>query len=269
MVIHEEKRKVLADYISDVRASASGFEVNGAGVYRVIQIANKKPYVCISASRLRNKDKTLRTPEENRKKNAELLSDIKKEGLYAYEMVGGTTEGYCKECGEAMPEDECGCGSTDRGERHVVESSYFVPFDGKRDLTDFINLFVHLRDHYEQDAILVGLPKAYDYKGWEPPYGLIIGNHYGLNRPSNSADIYGTEATIKTFDKFGSIAIDPKKNRTIDWVVAGVSVPQTALGAFGMQKKGLRWFWDDIPEPKASDFEGETKQRAAQKILGS
>lgn len=267
----EQRQKIIgaANGKGNKRLSASGMEIDAASVYRVIQIANKKPYVCITASRYKDKKtKRIRTPEENNKKNQELLADIKAEGFYAYEMVGGTTEGYCKDCGNEMPEDKCEkCGSKEKTEKQVVESSYFIPYDNRREITEFINIFTRLRDKYEQEAILVGLPKAFDYEDWKPILGMEIGNHYGVY-PSK-VDSYGSEATMKTFDKFGSIAIDPKKNRTIDWVVAGVSQPQGSMGAFGMHKWGLRWFWDDLPEVKASDFEGETKQRAVQKILDS
>jgi len=267
----ELRQKIVAaaNGKDNTRLSASGFEINSASVYRVIQIANKKPYACISASRYQDKKtKRIRTPEENKKKNAELLATIKKEGFYAYEMVGGFTEGYCKKCKNQMPEEKCdNCGSSEKAEQQVVESSYFVPYSDRKDLTTFVNIFTKLRDEYEQDAVLIGLPKAFDYKGWEPPLGMEIGNHYGVY-PNNPIS-YGTEATMKTFDKFGSIALDPKKNRIIDWVVAGVSLPQGSMGCFLMDKIGLKWFWDGFPEVKASDFEGETKQRAVQKILDS
>ena len=265
----EQRQKIVAaaNGKDNTRLSASGMEINSASVYRVIQIANKKPYVCITASRYKEKDGRIRTPEENNKKNQELLADIKAEGFYAYEMVGGTTEGYCKDCGNEMPEEKCeDCGSKEKTEKQVVESSYFVPYS-RRELTEFINIFIRLRDKYEQEAILVGLPKAFEYKDWKPILGMKIGNHYGVYVKKVLA--YGTEATIKTFDKFGSIAIDPKKNRIIDWVIAGVSQPQGSMGAFGMSRMGLVWFWDSFPEVKASDFEGETKQRAVKKILGS
>ena len=266
----ELRQKIVAaaNGKDNTRLSASGFEINSASVYRVIQIANKHPYACISASRLVDDDGHERTPEENKQKNIELLADIKGEGFYAYEMVGGFPEGYCKKCKNKMPSNECGrCGSSEKAERTVVESSYFVSYDKRKTLSDFVNFFTKLRDKYGQDAVLIGLPKAFDYKGWKPPLGMKIGNHYGVY-PSK-VDSYGSEATIKTFDQYGSIAIDPKKNRIIDWVIAGVSQPQGSMGAFGMSRMGLVWFWDSFPEVKASDFEGETKQRAVKKILGS
>lgn len=246
------KREVIANVATTNHSAYCGFEVDAAGVYRVIQIANKKPYVAISANRHNL------SPKENKDQNAKLLAQIKSAGLYAYEMIGGFEEEYTE--------------NNEKKYKHVTENSFFVPFDERRTLTAFIELFVKLMREYEQNSILLGLAKEYDYKGWNPATtdfkDLEIGGHYFINKDGSIFKV-GTQATIQIFDKYGSIALDPKKNRTIDWVIAGVTLPNSPNGCFMMNRVGLKWFWDSFPEVKASDFEGETKQRAVQKILDS
>lgn len=242
-----ELRQKIVGTANTNYSAFNGFEVEAGSVYRVIQIANKTPYVAMSA----NRDKY--TPKENKERNAKLLGQIKAKGLFAYEMIGGWEEEYEKD-GEKKT-------------KQVVENSFFIPFDGRRTLIDFIEFFVARMKEWEQDAILLGLPKGFDYKDWKWK-NLEIGNHYFVSKDGKCSKA-GSEATLKTFDKFGSIALDPKKNRAIEWVVAGVTKPGSSSGCFLMDKAGLKWFWDSFPEVKASDFEGETRQRAVQKILDS
>ena len=226
----------------------AGFDVEAASVYRVIQIANSKPYVAISASRKKDEKGQILDPKENNQRNEQLLKDIKEAGLYAYQMIGG------------YEEDQ-----QDGSKAQVVENSFFVPYDKRTDLTDFINLFIELRDKYNQDTILVGLPQKYDYpEGWEPPMDMSIGNHYYVSK--TKADSVGTEAVIQTFDKYGSIAIDPHKNRIIDWVIAGVTTPSSSSGCFLMNRVGLKWFWDGFNKPEI-ETSNETVKRALAKIL--
>ena len=249
-----DKREIIANVATTNHSAYGGFEVEAAGVYRVIQIANKKPYVVISGNR------NELTPAQNKEQNSKLLSQIKSAGLYAYEMIGGFEEEY-KENGEKKT-------------KHVVENSFFIPFDEQRTLTEFIEMFVQLMREYKQNSILLGLADSYDYKDWSPDKAkfkdeglkkLEVGGHYFIKADSSFEKV-GSKATIQIFDKYGSIAIDPKKNRIIDWVIAGVTIPSSPSGCFMMNRKGLKWFWDSFPEVKASDYEGETKQRAVQKI---
>ena len=249
-----ELRQKIVGTANTNYSAFKGFEVDAAGVYRVIQIANKKPYVAISGHRHEN------TPEQNKKQNENLLAEIKAFGLYAYEMIGGFEEEYEKD-GEKRYKD-------------VTENSFFVPYDERGGLTNFIEFFVARMKEFKQNSILFGLPKEYDYKDWTPQSAgfktpilekLEIGFHFFVNK-TDSIDKLGTQADIKTFDKYGSIALDPKKNRIIDWVIAGVTLPNSPSDCFQMNRNGLKWFWDSFPEVKASDYEGETKQRAVQKI---
>lgn len=219
------------------------FEVSGASVYRIIQIANSSPYVAISASR-----KKLSTQENNQRHTA-LLQDIKEAGLYAYQMIGGYEE-----------TDE-----NDSSKTHqVIESSFFVPFP-HTNLTEFIELFQRLQKKYDQDAILVGLPNEYDYKNWKPILGLDVGGHYFITQ-DGKAEKVGTKATIKTFDKYGSIGIDPKKNRIIDWAIAGITTPNGSSGCFLLNRAGLKWFSEGTQINVANENQ-EKVQKALKKIL--
>lgn len=194
------------------------FCVEAAGVYRVIQIANKKPYAAISASRHNL------SPEENNKRSRDLLADIKRSGLYAYEMIGGYEE---------TKED----GST----AQVVENSFFVPFDERRKLKDFINLFKELTAKYGQEAFLLGLPGGYDYQNYPiESESLKAGFHYFVDK-SGSGTSVGTKAAPHVFEQFGSIVIDPKRNRALEWRVVGTTQPTSVSGRVLMDKLGLRW----------------------------
>jgi len=196
--------------------------VEAAGVYRVIQIANSKPYVTLSANRHEF------DWEENKRRNAELLRTIKEKGLYAYEQVGGFEE---KKDGRKV---------------QVVESSFFVPYrENTMNLPEFIQIFETLRDKYKQDSILIGLPAAYQgYDGdvvvLERGLELKTGQHYYLTA-AGTAEAVGTNATIQTFERYGSIAIDPKKNRMIEWVLAGTVQPRSVNARTWMDKMGLLW----------------------------
>jgi len=222
----------------------ASWDVEAAGVYRVIQIANKKPYVAISASRKGFDAKTNNTRSE------QLLKDIKEAGLFAYQMIGGYEEV-----------------DDDGSKSQVVESSFFVPYNGKCSLTDFINLFIELRDKYNQQAVLIGLPAAFDYKQWESHLPkLKAGGHYFVSK--DNVDFVGTTAAIQTFDKYGSIAIDPKKNRIIDWAISGVTTPNGSGPCFLMNRKGLKWFWDGFNSTQnIEQGKSETVKRALSKIL--
>ena len=184
----EIKERLLAAY--NEHTSVIGRDrycVEAAGVYRVIQIANKKPYAAISASRHNL------SAEENNQRSKDLLSDIKGKGLYAYEMIGGYEE----------TKDD---GST----AQVVESSFFVPFDERRSLNEFINLFKELTSKYGQEAFLLGLPEGYDYQNNPIESGnLKAGFHYFVDK-SGSGTSVGTKAAPHVFEQFGSIVIDPK-----------------------------------------------------------
>ena len=216
----------------------AGFDVEAASVYRVIQIANSKPYVTISASR------NELNAAENNERNEQLLSEIKASGLYAYEMIGGFEE--------KRPDNTL---------FQVVESSFFVPFNGGN-LSDFISLFRELLAKYNQEAILVGLPESY----WKSDIkDLVAGGHYFIYVSGKVVKI-GTKAVIQTFDKYGSIAIDPKKNRIIDWVIAGVTTPNGSKGCFAMDRVGLKWFWDSFKQPEIVT-NNETVKRAIAKIV--
>lgn len=201
--------------------------VEAAGVYRVIQIANKKPYAAISASRSQY------SPEENNKRAASLLSDIKSTGLYSYEMIGGYEE------------------TTDDGEKvQVVENSFFVPYDERRPLAQFIRLFQELTSKYGQESFLLGLPAEYDYEhSIVGPIDLAAGQHYFVNKFGKGTSV-GTKATMQTFDKFGSLAIDPKKNRILEWVTVGTTAPTSVSGRILMEKMGLAWSVPKSPRPE-------------------
>lgn len=236
------REKIIAQAkLGNHAAIYAGFDVDAASVYRVIQIANSKPYVTISASRKKFDTAT------NNERTKELLEDIKGAGLYAYQMIGGYIEDQ-----------------PDGTKEQVVENSFFVPYDERTDLTDFINLFIELRDKYDQDTLLVGLPKKYNYNsGWEPPVGMETGWHYYVSK--SGAEKVGSEAVVKTFDKYGSIAIDPHKNRIIDWVIVGVTTPSSSSGCFLMNRANLKWFWDG--KKPAIETENEAVKRALQKIV--
>ena len=174
-------------------------KAQAAGVFRIIQIANKKPYVAISASRHNF------TNEENDKRNKEMLSDIKSLGLYAYEMLGGYEE--TKKDGSKV---------------QVVEDSFFVPFDERRTLDAFINSFIELTAKYSQESFLLGLPAGYDYENFPTSYpSLKTGFHYFVNKDGHGT-VAGTKATIKTFEDYGSIGRDPRKNRILEWKIVGL-----------------------------------------------
>jgi len=239
------KKIIVQAKLGQHAALYASFDVEAASVYRVIQIANKKPYVCISASRKTN------SVEDNREKTKELLSHIKEAGLYAYQLIGGYEE--------EQPDGRFA---------HVVESSFFVPFDERSELSDFIHLFKNLMVQYNQDSILLGLPEGFDYKDWKPEKDIEVGGHYLIYR-NGTAEKIGTKAIIQNFDKFGSIAIDPNKDRIIEWVIAGVTTPSGASGCFAMNRAGLRWFWDTFPETNPKDYADEQKavKRALAKVL--
>lgn len=219
----------------------ASFDVEAAGVYRVIQIANKKPYVIISASRKQF------SAAENKKRSEQLLKEIKEYDLYAYQMIGGYEE--------EQP---------DGTKTQVIESSFFVPYNDT-DLNNFIGIFKKLMIKYDQQSILVGLPENYDYGAWEPTIeGLDKGGHYFVYT-NETAEKIGTKATIQTFDKYGSIAIDPHKNRAIDWVIAGITTPSDSSGCFVMNRAGLKWFWDSFKKPEI-DTNNETIKNALQRF---
>lgn len=233
------RQKVLASYrVSGPFHSVShlGPEcIEAAGVYRVIQIANSKPYATISASRHE------RTHEENNAENFKLLGEIKSKGLYAYEQIGGYEE--------TQP---------DGSVKQVVESSFFVPYrEDAMSLDEFVGFFEGLMKKYRQEAILVGLPKAYEKYPDGTVDGMKPGSHY-LLFPDGKHQAIGTDANVKTFEKIGSIAIDPKKNRVIEWVVAGTMQPRTVLGRVAMDKMGLLWMqgFDTVEIPADSTNRG-------------
>jgi len=243
----EIKRDVRSKIITQAKLGGhlgvyAAFDIEAASVYRVIQIANKKPYVTISASR-----KKL-SAAENKKRSEDLLKEIKESGLYAYQMIGG------------YEEDQ-----QDGTKAQVVEASFFVPYDERSDLSDFIKLFKLLMDKYDQQSILLGLPEGYDYGEWKPDIaGLDIGGHYFVYS-NGTVEKVGTKAVIQTFDKYGSIATDPHKDRIIDWVIAGITTPNSSGECFVMNRAGLKWFWDNLNNQEIST-DNETLKRALKKI---
>ena len=181
-------------------------KAQAAGVYRIIQIANKKPYAAISASRYNLSN------EENTARAKTLHSDIKSLGLYAYEMIGAWVE--TKDDGSKV---------------QVYEESFFIPFDERRSLENFISSFRELTKKYSQESFLLGLPGSYDYTPF-PVKNLETGYHYFINADGSSR-VAGKKATAETFKDFGSIAIDPRKNRILEWKVVGQSLNRKIISA--------------------------------------
>ena len=199
--------------------------INAGGVYRVIQIGNKKPYVAISASRKEFSAK------ENSDRSSKLLGNIKSLGLYAYQLVG-----YYKEC----PEDKPNC--EDKDKTLVEEESFFVPYSEKVSLETFLESLHNLGKEFNQDSILVGLPEGYSYKkesinvsGTE----IKTGAHYYLYS-NGSIENQGTKLKPSAIVNYGSRAIDPKKkDRKIDWKVVGTVQPMTVMGMQAYSSSGL------------------------------
>ena len=207
-----------------------GRHINAGGVYRVIQIGNKKPYVCITTFR---GSKTL---EENKKNNENLLKTIKSLGYYAYSLIG-----LYKECPDNNPD----CKEEDK--KQVSEESFFVPYnEGANTVEDFIKVFGKIAKDFSQDSILVGLPKAYDYDGKDSlTFGdkqVPVGSHYYYNPSSNSFDSAGAHLKPAMIEGYGSRAIDPKKkDRTIDWKIVGTLQPSSVMGMHAYRSSGLQW----------------------------
>jgi len=231
----EESRAELAAFIKDYDSKPkvgifgepkSSMNIEAGGVNRVIQIANKKPYVAITASRGEL------TPDESRQRNKELLGKIRAEGLYAYNMVG-----VYQEC----PVENQDCSVEEQVE--VVEDSFFVGYrEDAHTIVEFIEFFNDLRRKYAQDSILVGLPANYD--GYESDTiqaagkTLKVGKHYFLGK---SLESVGTKASPAVLEEYGSIAIDPKKNRIIEFAIQGTLQPNGAQGRMFFKKLGLTW----------------------------
>lgn len=205
----------------------NGRNINAGGVYRLVQIGNSKPYVCLSASR---KDLSEKQKDE---RNKDLLSKIKGKGLYAYQMVG-----LYKECPNSNPK----CKEEDKV--LVEEESFFVPYREDIDLNEFVSFFHKLAKEYNQDSILLGLPKTYKYpkdaimlEGKELPKGQHI-----LLYNNGSFESIGTKVTPQKITDVGSKAIDPKKkDRTMEWVVTGTYQPRNYFGVLGCKNKGIEY----------------------------
>jgi hypothetical protein len=181
-------------------------KAKAASVYRIIQIANKKPYVAISASRY-----TL-SNQQNKDRSAMLAKDIKSLGLYAYEMLGAWVE--TQEDGSKV---------------QVYEESFFVPFDEKRSLESFVGSFLELTVKYGQESFLLGLPEVYDYEPF-PIKKFETGFHYFVYADGRKK-IAGKKASAEIFKDYGSIAIDPHKNRILEWKVVGRDLNKKLISA--------------------------------------
>lgn len=201
--------------------------IYAGGVYRVIQIGNKKPYAAITAFR---KEYSL---EENRKRNQKLLENIKNMGLNTYSLIG-----FFKEC----PTNKPNC--SDNEKIKVEEESFFVPYrEDALPLKDFIEKITKLGKTFGQDSVLIGLPSAYSYEQKEISifsYSIKTGYHYYLTPSAVEANI-GKKVTPSKLEDYGSIAIDPKKNRKIEWLVTGVKHPINVTSRMKFKAQGLLW----------------------------
>jgi len=221
-----KKVKVLLGLYHEI-FNHNGRNINAGGVYRLVQIGNSKPYVCLSASRKGLSD------EQKSEKNKDLLNKIKSKGLYAYQMVG-----LYKECPEGKPDCK------DEEKTLVEEESFFVPYREDIELNEFIEFFHQLGKEYGQDSILLGLPKSYNYKedvikleGKELPKGKHL-----LIYSSGNFESIGTKVTPEKIIDVGSKAIDPKKkDRTMEWVVTGTYQPVNYLSVMGCKSRGIEY----------------------------
>jgi len=201
--------------------------IYAGGIYRVIQIGNKKPYAAITAFR---KEYSL---EENRKRNKKLLESIKSMGLNTYSLIG-----FFKEC----PTNKPNC--SDNEKIKVEEESFFVPYrEDALSLKKFIENLTKLGKTFGQDSVLIGLPSSYSYEKEELEifnYKLKTGYHYYLTPSAIEANI-GKKVTPKKLEDYGSIAIDPKKDRKIEWLITGVKHPINVMSRMKFKAQGLTW----------------------------
>jgi len=201
--------------------------VLGKGVNRVLQIGNSKPYAALSASRLNN------TPEENKKRSQQLLSEIKSLGLFAYDLVG-----MYREC----PDDNQDCDDDEK--KQVVEDSFFVPWrENLFTLQEFGEAMLALSQKYNQDSFLFGLPPKWNYDEENVTVAgntLEVGQHYFVYG-TGGFDSVGNRLALETLTEYGSIAIDPKKNRIMEFVIKGTLQPGTVSGCRRFSNAGLLW----------------------------
>ena len=198
-------------------------DINAGGVYRVVQIGNKKPYICITTFR---GSKTL---EENKKNNNKLLAAIKSLGYHAYSLIG-----YYQEQVEGKEE-----------KTQVVEESFFIPYrESVQSISEFIKTFGKIAKDYNQDSILVGLPKAYPYDEKEilvDDSKVETGKHYYYYPSSGKFDAIGTSLKPGTVEGYGSKSIDTKKNRSLEWKIVGTRQPCNAMAMTAFDNSGLSW----------------------------
>jgi len=213
----------------------ANIEVTAAGVYRVIQIGNTRPYAAISASRLAN------THEENKMRNKALLAEIKSAGFYAYDLIG-----MYQECPDGKPDCE------EHEKEQTVEDSFFVPYrEDVASLEDFADFFLKLTIKYEQDSYLLGLPNGYAYDSDLVKVAgndITVGEHYYVSQTGEASSV-GTRLEADTLKDYGSIAFDAK-DRMIEFVIKGVLQPATVNGCRKFNEHGLTWF---RPQQEQSD----------------
>jgi len=202
--------------------------IYAGGVFRVVQIANKKPYATLTAFR---KQYSL---EKNKERNESLLEEIKALGLHAHKIIG-----FYKECPENNPECK------DEDKLRVEEESFFVAYrEDSLDLKTFIEKIVSLGSKYNQDSVMVGLPSA--YSGYEEDkikvfnYEVNVGAHYYLTSSGILTNL-GKKVTPQKIEDYGSISVDPKKERKLEWLITGVEHPNSVASRICGKKKHIAW----------------------------
>lgn len=87
-----------------------------------------------------------KTEEENAKRTDQLAKDIRSNGLGYIRILGGYIENK---------------GTDD--EKDVTEESFFVPKNKDMNDEDFFNIAIELCKKYNQDSVLISLPKYTDF----------------------------------------------------------------------------------------------------------